>query len=96
MDETPYLTPGVDEPGPGLMQRAAAILPYARYLPKNPALLLGAAAVGLVGVLAWRNRERIAQAAQPLLRNAAARGAELRERVPFLRDGAGPAPTPTR
>ena len=70
---------------PRLMQKAATILPYARYAPKHPALLLGAAAVGLAGVLAWRNRERIKAAAGPVLQNAAARGAELRERIPGLR-----------
>jgi hypothetical protein len=77
MSETPYLTPGVDESGPGMMQRAAAIVPYARYVPKNPAFLIGAVALGVVGVLAWRNREKIAATARPLLQNAAARGHEL-------------------
>ena len=74
MSETPYLTPGVDESGPGLMQRAAAIVPYARYVPRNPAFLIGAVALGIVGALAWRNRAKIAAAARPLLQNAAAKG----------------------
>jgi hypothetical protein len=79
MSETPYLTPGVDESGPGLMQRAASIVPYARYVPKNPAILIGAAVLGVVGVLAWRNRAKIAATTRPLLQNAAAKGQELVE-----------------
>jgi hypothetical protein len=81
MTETPYLTPGVDESGPGLMQRAAAIVPYARYVPKNPAFLIGAVALGIVGALAWRNREKIAATARPLLQNAAAKGQALAEQA---------------
>ena len=87
MTEVPYAPPETPSRfvSPRLMQKAAAILPYARYAPKHPALLLGAAAVGLAGMLAWRNREKIKAAAGPVLQNAAARADELRQRIPALR-----------
>jgi hypothetical protein len=50
-----------------------------RVIPRNPLLLIGAAVVGIVGVLAWRNRERIAQKTAPLIEDAKARGQELIE-----------------
>src|SRR5438105_1320942 len=96
MNDTPYLTPGVEDAAPGLMQRATAILPLvrpiARFVPKNPVILAGAAAVGLVAFLAWRNRERIAATARPLLQDAAERGRALKERIPGLRHGEGETP----
>ena len=87
MTEVPYAPPETPSRfvSPRMMQRAAAILPYARYAPKHPALLLGGLAVGLAGVLAWRNRERIRAAAGPVLQNAAARAEAMRERIPGLR-----------
>ena len=81
MSETPYLTPGVEEASPSLMQRATAIAPFVRYVPRNPWILIGAAAIGLAGVLAWRNRRRIADTARPLLQNAAAKGSALAEQA---------------
>jgi hypothetical protein len=81
MSETPYLTPGVEETSPGLMQRATAIAPFVRYVPKNPLILIGAAAIGIAGVLAWRNRRKIADTARPLLQNAAAKGSALAEQA---------------
>jgi hypothetical protein len=85
MNDMPYLTPGMDQPAPGLMQRATAILPMARpivrYVPKNPAILIGAAAVGVLGVLAWRNRRRIANAARPVLQDAADRAGAVKDLV---------------
>lgn len=70
------------------LARAMKLAPYARYAPKHPALLIGAAVVGLAGVLAWRNREKIAEKARPLLQSAAERGAALRERLPVGRSDA--------
>ena len=67
------------------LARAMKLAPYARYAPKHPAMLIGAAVLGLVGVLAWRNREKIAEKARPLLQTAAERGAALRERLPIGR-----------
>lgn len=78
------------------LARAAKLAPLARYVPKHPAFLIGAAVVGLVGALAWRNREKIADRARPLLQEAAdktrpllqeaaQRGAALRERLPIRR-----------
>jgi hypothetical protein len=83
MTQVPYAP--TESTAPRLMQKAAAILPYARYVPRHPAMMIGAAVLGLAGMLAWRNREKIKAAATPLLQNAAARGAELRERIPALR-----------
>jgi hypothetical protein len=70
------------------LARAAKLAPLARYVPKHPALLVGAAVLGLVGMMAWRNRERIAEKARPMLQNAAERGAALRERLPIGRSDA--------
>jgi len=78
------------------LKRVTAAAPLVRYVPKHPAFLLGALAVGVVGTLAWRNRQKIAERARPLiddatararpmLENAAARGEALRERLPLGR-----------
>jgi hypothetical protein len=75
---------------------APVLRPAMRYVPRNPVLLLGAVALGVAGVLAWRNRERIAERsrpllddararAQPLLDGAMARGEALREKLPRKR-----------
>ena len=77
------------EGGPGLMQRATAILPMVRpamrFVPKNPVFLIGAA-VGIAGFFAWRNREKIARTAGPMLQNAADRAGELKSRAGELKD----------
>ncbi len=56
---------------------APVMRPALRYVPKNPVLLLGAVALGVVGVLAWRNRERIAERARPLIDEAKTRAQPL-------------------
>lgn len=71
---------------------APVVRPIVRYAPKNPVLLIGAAALGVAGVLAWRNRRRIAEAARPLLENAATRGHAMRQRLPWRRTVEAPAP----
>jgi hypothetical protein len=72
------------------LARAAKLAPMARYVPKHPAFLIGAAVVGVAGMLAWRNRQKIAEKARPLLQSAAERGADLRDRLPIgRRDAAG-------
>ena len=77
--------PGMTSHARDILKRGATSLaPYARYAPKNPALLIGAVVVGLAGVLAWRNRERIRATAGPMLQNALDQGAQLRQRLPFL------------
>lgn len=43
----------------------------------NPFMLLGAAVVGLAGVVAWRNRAKIREAATPVLANASAKSEAL-------------------
>lgn len=60
-----------------LKQATAFAAPALRYVPKNPFLLIGAAVVGVAGVLAWRNRERISEFAKPLLADARTRGQAL-------------------
>ncbi|WP_309087774.1 hypothetical protein [Phenylobacterium sp.] len=85
------------------LKRVTAAAPLVRYVPKHPAFLIGALAVGVVGTLAWRNRQKIAARARPLLddaaararpmlEGAAARGGALRERLPLgRRNAADPA-----
>jgi hypothetical protein len=88
MSDSYYETP--ETKGPGMFQRAAAIAPFARYVPKSP-MFIGAAVLGLAGVLAWRNREKIRRTAGPLLQNAADRSAQFRERLPWTRSTGTPA-----
>lgn len=52
------------------LNQAGALAPVLRYIPRHPALLIGAAVVGVAGVLAWRNRERISARARPMLEDA--------------------------
>jgi|GEM_PF-2861439 len=61
------------------VKQLGALTPILRYVPKNPLFLIGAAAVGVAGVLAWRNREKIATAASPVIDDARARGQALIE-----------------
>lgn len=78
------------------LKRVTAAAPMIRYVPKHPAFLLGALVVGVAGTLAWRNRQKIADRARPLiddaaararpmLESAAARGEALRQRLPLGR-----------
>ena len=59
------------------MKQLGAVGSALRVIPRNPALLIGAAVLGVVGVLAWRNRERIAQKTAPLIEDAKVKGQEL-------------------
>jgi len=59
------------------MKQLGALTPMLRYVPKNPLFLIGAAAVGIAGVLAWRNREKIAEKASPMIDDAKAKGQAL-------------------
>lgn len=61
------------------MKHLGAVTPMLRYVPKNPLFLIGAAIVGVAGVMAWRNRERIATAASPVIDDARAKGQALIE-----------------
>lgn len=65
------------------LKQAGAIIPILRpamrYLPKNPVLLIGAAVVGVAGVLAWRNREKISRTASPIIDDARSKGQALIE-----------------
>jgi hypothetical protein len=59
------------------LQQVAAAAPVLKALPRNPAFLIGAAVVGIVGVLAWRNRERISEKTSPLIEDARRKGQQL-------------------
>ena len=61
------------------MKQAFALAPMLRAVPKNPLFLVGAAVIGVAGVLAWRNRERIAATTGPMIDDAKARGQALIE-----------------
>ena len=61
------------------MKQLGALTPILRYVPKNPLFLIGAAAIGVAGVLAWRNREKIATAASPMIDDARIKGHALIE-----------------
>ncbi|MBW8813325.1 MAG: hypothetical protein JF588_07845 [Caulobacterales bacterium] len=61
----------------GQMKQAGALAPALKYVPKNPFIWIGAAVVGVAGVLAWRNREKIANAAAPVIADARAKGEAL-------------------
>jgi predicted negative regulator of RcsB-dependent stress response len=58
---------------------APALRPVARFAARNPFLLIGAAVVGVAGMLAWRNREKIAEKTAPLIEDARVKGEELIE-----------------
>lgn len=59
------------------LKQLGSLTPMLRYVPKNPLFLIGAAVVGLAGVLAWRNREKIGAAASPVIDDARAKGQAL-------------------
>ncbi|MFN9848776.1 MAG: hypothetical protein ACK56C_10435 [Alphaproteobacteria bacterium] len=62
----------------GRLKHARALMaPALRYAPRNPLLLAGALLLGVAGILAWRNRERITEAASPILEDAKVRGQAL-------------------
>ena len=64
----------------GLKQAGAivpSLRPALRYLPKHPALLIGAAVIGVAGVMAWRNREKIARTTSPMIEDAKVKGQAL-------------------
>lgn len=68
------------------MKQLGALTPMLRYVPKNPLFLIGAAVVGVAGVMAWRNRERIATAASPVIDDARAKGQALIEEARTKRE----------
>lgn len=59
------------------MKQLGVLTPMLRYVPKNPLFLIGAAAVGVAGVLAWRNREKIAARTAPMIDDAKTKGQAL-------------------
>ena len=62
-----------------LKPAAALAVPAMRFARRNPLMLIGALALGVAGALAWRNREKIAQTAGPLIDDARTRGQALVE-----------------
>ncbi|RAK63612.1 hypothetical protein [Phenylobacterium kunshanense] len=63
------------------LKQAGAVLPVLRpalrYVPKNPVLLIGAAVLGVAGVMAWRNREKIVRSTSPMIEEAKVKGQAL-------------------
>lgn len=55
-------------------QAAALAAPALKFARRNPFILIGAALAGVAGVIAWRNRDRIAATAQPLISDAKTKG----------------------
>src|SRR5690349_5643370 len=56
------------------VKQAIALAPMLRRVPKNPLFLIGAAVIGVAGVLAWRNRDKIAAATGPMIDDAKIKG----------------------
>ena len=61
------------------LKQLGAVTPLLRYVPKNPLFLIGAAVVGVAGMMAWRNREKIATAASPMIDDARTKGQAMIE-----------------
>jgi hypothetical protein len=59
------------------VKQAASLAPMLRAVPKNPLFLIGAAVIGVAGVLAWRNRDKIAARTGPMIDDAKTRGQAL-------------------
>ena len=80
---------------PAMAQRATALLPYARFVPRHPALWIGAAVLGVAGAVAWKNRAKISERTRPMLQNAADRARPMlnaaSERLPWTRSSGTPA-----
>jgi hypothetical protein len=99
MTESQYVPPPETrsflQRAPAIAQRATSMLPFVRYVPKHPGFLIGAAVVGVLGTLAWRNRAKIAERAGPVLQNAADRARPMiqtaSERLPWTRSTGTPA-----
>ena len=63
------------------LKQTGALAPVLRYIPRHPGLLIGAAAVGIAGVLAWRNREKIKAKTAPMIEDARVKGRTLVDEV---------------
>ena len=62
------------------MRQAARLAgPALAFARRNPFILIGAAVLGAAGVVAWKNRDRIAERAQPLIDDAKLKGEALIE-----------------
>lgn len=59
----------------GQLKQAGAMA--SRHARKNPFLWIGALAAGVAGVVAWRNRQKIAAAAGPVIADARTKGEAL-------------------
>lgn len=60
-----------------LAQVATFAKPALMFARRNPFILIGAAVIGAAGMVAWRNREKIAATAQPLIEDARQKGHAL-------------------
>ena len=62
-----------------LAQAATFAKPALMFARRNPFILIGAAVVGVAGMVAWRNRDKIAAKAQPLIDDAKLKGQAMIE-----------------
>jgi hypothetical protein len=62
-----------------LAQAATLARPALMFARRNPFILIGAAVVGVAGMMAWRNRDKIAARAQPLIDDAKLKGQAMIE-----------------
>jgi len=90
-DYSETTSPGMTARARDILKQGAAAVPMLRYAPRHPGLLIGAAVIGIAGMLAWRNREKIRAAAAPMLQNARDQGGQLRQRLPWTRATGTPA-----
>src|SRR4051794_14697191 len=60
-----------------LKQAGRYAAPAARFASRNPVLLIGAGVLAIVGIVAFRNREKIATAASPMIEDARLKGQAL-------------------
>lgn len=65
--------------GDRLKQAATLAGPALTFARRNPFILIGAAVLGFAGMAAWRNRDKIAAKAQPLIDDAKLKGQALIE-----------------
>ncbi len=57
--------------------------PAVAFVARRPRMLMGLGALGVVGLVAWMNREKIARVASPMIDTGMEKCAELYDRMPW-------------
>ena len=57
--------------------------PAVAFAARRPRMLAGLGALGVVGLVAWMNREKIARVASPMIESGMEKCAELYDRMPW-------------